>query len=55
MGVAYGDQPLNSPLSDTRLASHIGKTKVTFTLGADESIGASATAAAFPGDFVGSH
>jgi hypothetical protein len=32
MGVASGDQPLKSPLSDTRLGqhSHLGKTKVTF-------------------------
>ena len=49
-----GDQLLNSPLSDTRLASHIGNTKVTFTLG-DTGGGTAGTAAAFPGDVAGSH
>ena len=55
MGVASGDQPLNSPQSDTCFAPRSRRTKVTLTLGGAGGIGASATAAAFPGDCVGSH
>jgi hypothetical protein len=56
MGVASGDQPLKSPLSDTRLAQHghVGRTKVTFTAGTSETLGASATTATFSGNLIGS-
>lgn len=49
MGVALGDQPLNSPQSDTRLASGLFRAKLMLGVFVAVGLGACRTTGAFSG------
>jgi len=53
MGVALGDQPLNSPQSDTRLASALWTAKLMLRVLVAVGLGDCTTTGAFSGDFGG--